>query len=228
MIDKNYRTWEIVNSQNYDSDFSKIGNRTYEKEELLETTLERYDSDCVHIPNGKLYFSARVPFKMSKCIKNGIIYRNHSEILYGLASNYLLLNPGRPQEWVLDYLLYLNKYHTSEYFSYDELIGISETVVQDINVVLPYNSLVKEWWIDPKCKDKRKAYENRLKNWDGLSNEAIINNLPDKKISMKELSSLSCYSSEITFRNSLTKDQKEIIKSHNSKYNSSKKRIIKR
>lgn len=219
MLDKNYRTWEIINFQNYDSDFNKIGNRTYEKEELLETTLERYNSDCVHIPNGKLYFSAKVPFKMTKCIKNGIIYRNHAEILYGLASNYLLLNPGRPQEWVLDYLLYLNKFHTSEYFSYDELVGISETVIEDINVVMPYNSIIKEWWINPGCKDKKRAYENRLKNWDGLSNQDIISNLPDRKVNMKELFKLSCYSSDRNFINSLTPDQKATIKSHNKKYN---------
>lgn len=219
MQDKNYRTWEIINFQNYDSDFNKIGNRTYEREESLETTLERYNSDCVHIPNGKLYFSAKVPFKMPKCIKNGIIYRNHIEILYGLASNYLLLNPGRPKEWVLDYLLYLNKFHTSEYFSYEELLGISETVIEDINVVMPYNSVIKEWWINPQCKDKKKAYENRLKNWDGVSNQDIISNLPDRKVNMKELFKLSCYSSDRNFINSLTSEQKAIIKSHNKKYN---------
>jgi hypothetical protein len=65
-----------------------------------------------------------------------------------------------------------------------------------------------------KYTDKHE-YQNRKKKY----NNDIVSNLPNRKVTMNELSKKSSYSSERTFLNSLSVDQKSIIKAHNKKYN---------
>lgn len=217
---KTTTNWEYESQRDYDLEFNGFGTKKYETDEILETTLENYPVDCVEIPDGKLFFSAKVPYTLKGSIFKGIIFANHKLIFYNLGINYAKLNPNRPSEWVYDYLEYINRKNTNHnYLSPEDLQGISQDILNDIDKLEPLYTKIKKWWIKPSIIDKKSAYNNRKKNSSGLSIENIIRNLPNRKVTMNELSKKSAYSSERTFLNSLSEDQKSIIKAHNKKYN---------
>lgn len=217
---KTSTNWEYEFQRDYDLEFNGFGTKKYEASEILETTLENYPVDCVSIPDGKLFFSAKVPYTFKGSIHKGLIFANHKLIFFNLGINYAKLNPNRPSEWIYEYLEYVNRTNTNQnYLSAKCIEGLVEDIVKDIDKFDPFYSKIKKWWINPSIIDKKSAYNNRLKNSSGISRDKILSNLPDRKVTTEELSKLSVYSSDRTFMNSLTADQKAIIKAHNKKYN---------
>lgn len=214
--------------------FSRIRNLRYELEAEEETTLDSYPTDIVRIPDGKPYLTSIIPYKIPGYIEKYKIYRNVREIIYGFGTNFLLINKKLPEEYLLRYLEEINRRHLNSYLTEGKLMGIFEDLIIDRNQLRPYkleyrdrDGSIKSYgyreskteWINPKIMDKKSVWNNRMSINSGISNNDIVSNLPDKKITMKELAEKSAYSSEQTFRNSLTSDQKTIIKSHNKKYN---------
>lgn len=230
---KHYTSFGYVenNEPQYDSieQFAFLRNLSYDYQPDLETILENYPANYVNIPEGKPYLTAKVPFIIPDYIEKGKIYRNTAEIFLGLATNFVLLNKKMPDILIFKYLEELNRTHTIKYL--DELVmtDIYNMLLEDKDILKPYQleykvkGVIKTYgfidskkeWINPKCGDKKLTYYNRYK----ISIDEIVNNLPDRKVTMQELSEKSAYSDRKTFANSLTSEQKAIIKSHNKKYN---------
>ena len=215
----------------YDSieQFAFLRNLSYDYQPDLETILENYPADYVIIPDGKPYLTAKVPFIIPGYIEKGKIYRNTADIFLGLATNFILLNKKIPDILIFKYLEELNRNHAMKYLPVKVMEDLYKMLLEDRNILKEYQleykvkGVIKTYgfidskkeWINPKCKDKKLTYYNRYK----ISIDEIVNNLPDRKVTMQELSEKSAYSDRKSFANSLTSEQKAIIKSHNKKYN---------
>ena len=184
----------------------------------FKSTLESYKEDCIYIKEGKPYYECQIPFNgdgSRRIIQDGEKHR----VLTLFINNLICLNPEICDKQIMVIVKHnIIKYCASE-IPNSNIINMIAVKRKELNEgrLKPYGVRLKKFWVDPKCNDRYKAFnDKRIK----IGFDALDNFFGDELYNLSTKVTYQVISDKIgiclrTIKIKITKEQKELMKQFN-------------
>lgn len=185
--------------------------------------LDYYKEDCVYIPEGKEYVEVNIPFDKKGNVKK-IEEGKRNIFISSVANNLIYINKTTNKQLLLNFIVAINESYLTKPLDESVLSNMIDYKIKRLKegTLQPINAKQKKFWVNPKCKDKKKAYQNKRKS---LSVNKIKNFLYDdlkyikKELTYKDIADF-CDVSYKTVQRKFKEnaEYRFLLTSHNSKF----------
>ena len=140
-----------------------MGNVHFFDKIKFEVELDRYDEECVYIPEGKEYYKTYLPFHLDGSTKKIHTGKRHT-VLSCYLHNLICLNEDMTKEQAIKIMTSIAK-QCVDVVSGDYIrreVGYKFKKNKE-KKLLPLGVKIKRYWVAPKVKNKLEAYQKKRK-----------------------------------------------------------------